>query len=135
MIERVPPNETIDGIFTQGQNVTFNCTATNPPGVTRELIFSWVQTATNTRTAVTLQDTPREGIEVIDTDGFSILNFPNIQDDPEIEGVYRCRVTNRLPNDWVTENITVDVICEYIVNDNMGLLGLQTSNYCHLLCV
>ena len=115
MIERVSPDETINDSFTQGQNVTFNCTATNPPGVTRELIFSWVQTATIIRTAVTLQDTSREGIEVIDGNGSSILYFPNIQDDPEIEGVYMCRVTNRLPNDWVTENITVDVICESMI--------------------
>ena len=111
----VSPNMTSDGSFIQGQDVVFNCTATNPPGVTIPLMFTWVQTATISRPATVLQGDSTEGITVVDEDDYSTLTFTNIQDNTRIEGDYMCRVTNRLsPTDWVTVTVNVDVICELI---------------------
>ena len=112
----VSPNMTSDGSFIQGQDVVFNCTATNPPGVTLPLMFTWVKTATMGRPDTVLpQGDSTEGITVVDGDDYSTLTFTNIQDNTRIEGDYMCRVTNRLsPTDWVTVTVNVDVICELI---------------------
>ena len=111
----VSPNMTSDGSFIQGQDVVFNCTATNPPGVTLPLMFTWVQTATMGRPDTVLQGDSTEEITVVVGDDYSTLTFTNIQDNTRIEGDYLCRVTNRLSStDWVTVTVNVDVICELI---------------------
>ena len=72
----VSPNMTSDDSFIQGQDVVFNCTATNPPGVTLPLMFTWVQTATIGRPATVLpQGDSTEGITVVDGDDYSTHDF------------------------------------------------------------
>ena len=91
--------------FHQGDNVTLTCNATNPPDVTRPLVFTWVLGSDE----LPSKDSSN-GITVVNGEDYSILK---IKDDTDIEGLYLCRVTNREREDWVTVTVTVYVICEF----------------------
>ena len=98
--------------FHQGDDVTLTCNATNPPDVTRPLMFTWVLGSNELPSKEVTNDTSN-GITVVNGEDYSILSFIKIQDDTDIEGLYQCRVTNRERADWVTVSVNVDVICEF----------------------
>ena len=113
------------GNFHEMDDVVLTCNATNPPNVTRDLLFTWVQRARpphQPERVITSGTAP--SVTVITGPDYSILTFTNIQDDSDIsdltedslEGYYLCRVTNREINDWVTVNVSVNVICEYLLS-------------------
>ena len=112
------------GNYHEGDDVVLNCTATNPPGVSRSLLFTWAQRARapHQPERVITSDTAAS-VTVITGQDYSILTFTDIQDDSDtsdqmedsLEGIYLCRVTNRERNDWVTVTIPINVICECLL--------------------
>ena len=98
--------------FIQGDNVILTCNATNPPGVTtRPLTFTWVYVGSG----VEITDDSAKRISIEREDFSSVLTITNIQDRMDVEGMYMCRVSNRLPiADSVIEEIVIDVICERV---------------------
>ena len=105
------------GSFIAGDDVTLTCTGVNPPdALLRDLTFWWTGQLNNIESEVNLTNGDEgRGITVTTTGNTSTLSIMNIQDDRRIEGIYTCRVFNRVPADRVEVTTEIDVICEMCV--------------------
>ena len=112
------PNRTGGDSFVVGDDVVLNCSATNPPGVDRDLTIRWFRLGTeqNEEGIYIMPDNPPANTRVETGDGYVALILPDIKDNSEEETTYICKAYNRLPSDQVDKAVNVTVICKSCVS-------------------
>ena len=102
------------GRYIIGEDVNITCNATNPPGVEKPLTFIWIKIYDRDPT-ITITNGSLPGVTVTTGVDYSTLHFRSIQPDYRIEGLYLCRVFNRLERDGVDVETTVTVLSKMCV--------------------
>ena len=103
------------GRYIIGEDVNITCNATNPPGVERPLTFTWMKVYARDDT-ITVTTGSLPGVTVTTGEDYSTLLFRSIQPDYRIEGLYLCRVFNRLEKDSVDVETNITVLSKMCVS-------------------